>query len=86
MTIGLILGLLIGSALGAIAGAGTQLIRQPRGADPQHPLVRMLEDHPPGCICKGTGESELGEPCPMLWRRPQDKVRLVGRLPRGSQR
>lgn len=87
MILGLLIGLLVGLALGAVAGAGLEQHLHPDvDRTPPGPTVHVLEDHPPACVCGGTGKTDAGTDCPMLWRRPQAKVELRGRLPRGSQR
>lgn len=61
--------------------AARQIVAEESGPEPIE-----LVAHPPACWCKGTGTTEAGRECPVLWVRPQQRVELVGRLPRGRHR
>lgn len=93
----LLAGVTIGLALRTAAGV---LRRARRGSNPAAQggrvpagsvgaaAVRVLLPHPPACVCGGTGHvpGEADRACPVVWSRPAERIRLVGRLPRGSQR
>lgn len=80
----------LAGACGGVAGAALMTratARRTRGSLPTlaGPVVPG-EQHPPSCVCKGQGWTDHETPCPMVWRKPADRLQLVGRLPRGSQR